>query len=177
ILFWWGDKLLIGSLFGFSMLASYQFAAQYLLLLETFPRSLAQYLIPKESVGKKNKKLKIFSPIVASLIALVSILAIPYGINTFLPEYHDSILLGQILSISIIPLSISTVQQSQFLGKEKSSVVLIGSILQTGLYFLLIIWLGQSFGLMGIAIGFLASTTVRAIFNCIIASNISRQKS
>jgi len=177
ILFWWGDKLLIGSLFGFSMLASYQFAAQYLLLLETFPRSLAQYLTPNESVGKKNKKLKIFSPIVASLIALISILAIPYGINTFFPEYQDSIQLAQIMSISIIPLSILAVQQSQFLGKEKNSVVLIGSILQTGLYFLLIIWLGQSFGLMGIAIGFLTSTTVRAIFNWIVASNINRQKS
>lgn len=176
-LFWWGDKLLIGSLFGFTMLASYQFAAQYILLLETFPRSLFQYLVPQESKGKKNKKLKIFSPIVAALISLVSIIGIPYGISTLLPEYSDSILPAQIMSLSIIPLSISTVQQSQYLGKEKSSIVLIGSILQTGLYFLLIIWLGQAFGLMGIAIGFLASATLRAIFNLIVALNLSRQKS
>ena len=167
ILFWWGDKLLIGSLFGFTMLANYQLAAQYLLLLETFPTSLFQYLVPQESGGKKNKKLKIFSPIAASLITLVSIVGIPYGINTFLPEYHDSILPAQIMSISIIPISISMVQLSEFLGKEKSSLVLIGSILQTGLYFLLLIWLGQAMGLIGIAIGFLASATLRAIFNLI----------
>lgn len=176
ILFWWGDKLLIGSLFGFSLLASYQFATQYLLLLETFPRSLSQYLLPQESEGKKNKKLKILSPIAASLIALGSIITIPYGINTFLPEYHDSILSSQIMSIAIIPLSISMIQQSEFMGKEKSSVVLIGSILQTGVYFSLITWLGQAFGLMGIAIGFLAAATLRVVYNLIASLRLQKQK-
>lgn len=61
ILFWWGDKLIIGSLFGFSMLANYHLAVQYLLILDTIPRSIAQYLIPQESSGQNNKKkLKFF---------------------------------------------------------------------------------------------------------------------
>ena len=176
ILFWWGDKLLIGSLFGFSMLASYQFAAQYLLLLETFPRSLSQYLVPQESMGKKNKKLKIYSSMLASLIALGSIAAIPYGINILLPEYYDSILPAQIMSIAIIPLSISMIQQSEFLGKEKSSIVLMGSVLQTGVYFLLITWLGQSFGLMGIAIGFLTAAILRTVFNLFTGLHMLQQE-
>jgi len=130
----WGDRLLIGSLFGFSILGEYHFAVQFLFLLGTMPRSLSVYLVPQEAQGKKNKKIKILSLGAAILIAAISIVTVPYGVDVFLPEYHESILPMQILSIAIIPLSISSIQTSEFLGKENSKLVLIGSILQSGVY-------------------------------------------
>lgn len=165
ILFWWGDKLIIGSLFGFSMLGNYHLSVQYLLLLETIPRSLAQYLVPQESSGQNNKKIKIFSIILACLISIVSIIIIPFAIGLFLPEYLESVIPIQIMSIAIIPLSISTIQQSEFMGKEHSSQVLFGSLVQTGTYFSLIVILGEIYGLEGFAIGFLSSAIIRVIIN------------
>jgi len=168
VLFWWGDKLIIGTLFGFTVLGSYHFAAQYLLLMQTIPMSVGQYLIQQESEGQKNKKIKIFSILVATILAIISILIVPYGVNMILPEYEESIFPIQIMSIAVIPLTISTIQQSEFLGKEKSKFVLIGSIIQTGLYFSLIIILGQTFGLIGFAMGLLISAVFRTIINLIL---------
>ena len=74
----------------------------------------------------------------------------------------------QIMSIAIIPTAISQIQIAQFLGKENSRIVLIGGILQACLYLFLLILLGNSLGLIGIALGLLISVIIRTIFNLII---------
>jgi len=165
VFFYYGDKAIIGVIFGFSMLASYQLAGQYLLLLEGIPRSIMVYLVPQESEGRKNKKTKIFSLVVSILIAIISILAIPIAVTEILPDYEDAIIPIQILSLSVIPLTLSAILESEFLGKENSRAVLIGGILQSGLYLLFIPLLGIPFGLEGIAIGLLIAVTVRTIYN------------
>jgi len=164
----WGDKILIGSLLGFSALANYFVAVQYLFLLITIPLSLSIYLMPQESQGKKNKKIKIFSIIISCLVAIISIIIIPYGINYFLPKYEESIFLMQILSVGIIPLTISSIQGTEFIGKENSRVVLIASLLQAGVYIGSIILLSQELGIVGLAIGFVLAISIRVIFNFII---------
>ncbi len=168
VFFYWGDKAIIGVIFGFSMLASYQLAGQYLLLLEGIPRSIMVYLVPQESEGRKNKNIKIFAIVVSVLIATVSILAVPVVVVEVLPDYEDAIIPIQILSLSVIPLTISAIQQSEFLGRENSKVVLIGGVLQSGLYLLFIPLLGNPFGLEGISIGLLIASIVRIIYNFII---------
>ncbi len=165
VLFNSGDKLLIGALFGFSILGSFYLATQYFVLLGAIPKSIAQYLLPQESEGKKNKKIKIFSVLVATLMAVISIVFVPFGVNTFFPNFPESILPMQIMSIAIIPKTVFMIQEAEFFGKEKSRIVLIGRILQTGTYFLLILWLGESFGLIGLAIGFLVTTILRTTFH------------
>jgi len=167
VFFRWGDKLIIGALFGFSTLGSYYFAAQFFLLLDTLPRAINQYLLPKESQGEKNKQIKLFSVTIASLIAVISFFSIPYGVNAILPEYQESILPMQILSISLIPISISMIQQSEFLGRENSRIVLVGSISQSVLYLTLVVLLGNVYGIFGIALGFLIAAIFRTIFNLI----------
>ena len=165
-----GDKLLIGSLFGFYVLGSYYFAVQYLFVILTFPQSLSIFLIPEESRGKKNKKIKVISILISLLIAIVSVTFIPYGIDTFLPKYEDSIQPMQILSLAIIPLTIISIQESEFLAKENSRVVLFGNVLQSGFYLVAIILLGQVLGLIGLSIGFVMATIIRSIFNVIMKS-------
>ena len=168
----WGDKLLIGSLFGFSVLGIYYFAVQYLFLLIAIPQSMSIYLIPQESRGTKNKTIKIFSVAISCLIAIVSVMMIiPYGINAFLPEYEESIIPMQILSFGIIPLSITSIKESEFFGKENSRVVLLGSILQSVFYLIFLILLGNEFGLIGISISYLVSVILRAIFYIFIKPN------
>jgi len=164
----WGDKILIGSLLGFSALANYFIAIQYFFLLTTIPLSLSIYLMPQESQGRKNKKIKIFSIIISCLVSIISIIVIPYGINNFLPKYEESIFLMQILSVGIIPLTISSIQGAEFIGKENSRVVLIASVLQAGIYFGSIILLSQEFGIVGLPIGFVLAISIRVIFNFLI---------
>jgi len=159
VFFFWGDKLVIGTMFGLTMLANYHFAAQYLLLLETIPRSMGEYLLPQEAGGQLNIKTKQFFIGLSCLIAVISIIVIPYGVTTFLPKYEESILPMQIMSVAIIPLSIVAIQRAQFMGKENSRIVLIGSVIQTGFYLILVIILGQVFGLVGLAYGFLSAAT------------------
>jgi len=177
VFFLWGDKLVIGALFGYSLLGNYFFAAQYLLLLQVIPISIQQYLLPQEAEGQKNTKLKIFSVILAGLISLVSIIFVPIGIESLLPEYQDSILPIQIMSIGIIPLTISSIQQTQFLGRENSKIVLIGSVIQSGLYLILLVILGQSHGLVGIAYSFLAAVIIRTVFNQFVEKHFQKESS
>lgn len=165
VLLWYGDKLLIASMFDFSFLGSYYFATQFLMLLDTIPRALAQYLVPQESQGQKNKNLKIFSIVFASIVCVISILVAPIGITALLPQYQEIIVPIQVLSLAIIPLSISMIQQSEIFGRENSKFILIGSAFQTGLYLSLAVVLGLSYGLLGIAVGFLISAILRTIFN------------
>jgi len=175
VIFWWGDKLLIGAWFGFTLLGSYYFAAQYLMLIDTIPRSIAQYLLPQESTGTKNKKIKILSILLASLIALISIIFVPFGIEAYFPQFEESIFPIQIMSIAIIPITISQIQMTEFLGKENTRIVLIGSVFQAGLYLLLLIPLGQNFALTGIAVGLVFAAISRTIFNLIMGMHLQKQ--
>ncbi len=175
VIFWWGDKLLIGAWFGFTLLGSYYFAAQYLMLIDTIPRSIAQYLLPQESTGTKNKKIKTLSILLASLIALISIIFVPFGIEAYFPQFEESILPIQIMSIAIIPITISQIQMTEFLGKENTRIVLIGSVFQAGLYLLLLIPLGQNFALTGIAVGLVFAAISRTIFNLIMGMYLQKQ--
>ena len=164
VFFKWGDKIIIGSMFGFSLLGSYHFAAQYFLLLAFFPRTIHQYLLPQESEGVRNKKIKKYFIFLTCIISIISIVTVPYGVNAILPQYSDSIIPMQILSLALIPLAISSIQTAQFLGKENSRIVLIGSILQSGTYVVFIVVLGQLFGINGFATGLLISVTIRTLF-------------
>jgi O-antigen/teichoic acid export membrane protein len=165
VFFNWGDKVVIGILFGFTFLGSYHFAFQYLLLLESLPRAVSQYLLPQESKGNKNKKIKIIAVLISFLITIISILVIPYGVNSFIPKYVESILPMQILSISIIPLAILEIQNAEFIGKEKTKIVLVGSIIQSVIYLVLIMLLGSEFGLIGFATGYLIAVMARLAVN------------
>jgi O-antigen/teichoic acid export membrane protein len=175
VLFSYGDKLMIGSMFGFLMLGNYFFAAQYLFLMDAIPRSIAQYLLPQESEGKKNKKIKILSVIMAIFIVIISIIFVPVGVKAFFPKFEESIILIQIMSLAIIPTAIYQIQITEFFGKENSRVVMIGSVTQAGLFLLLVLILGQSFSLIGIAVGLVISAVFRTIFNLIANQYLSKK--
>jgi len=173
-LFLWGDKLIIGTVLGFTVLASYHLAFQYLLLLHTIPGAILIYLLPQESEGRKNKKLKIFSVGISIVIAILGIVFAPFAISTFFPEYQESIIPAQILSLSLIPMTIYSIFESQLFGKELPKFAVIGSVIQLIIYFSLIVWFGFEFGIFGIAVAFLLSTISRAIFNGIVIGKSSK---
>jgi len=157
--------MIIGLVFGFTILANYHFAMQFLYLLDTIPRTFATYFTPKEAAGEKNKKIKVFSILIAILISIISVIAVPYGVMEFLPKYEESIVPMQILSLALIPLSISGIQQAEFFGQEKSRPVLLGGIMEASLYIISLVVLGQLYGLIGMATSFLIAVWIRVSFN------------
>ncbi len=165
ILFWWGDKIIVAYMFGFSILGGYQLASQYFLFLNAIPAALMIYLLPQEAEGKSNKKTKIYSIIFSIIIVIISILALPTIIVNVLPEFSDSTYIMQIMTIAIIPTTVFIILESSFLGKEKSNLLLISSIIQIITYFVSIVILGTEYGIVGVAIAFLISNCVRAMID------------
>jgi O-antigen/teichoic acid export membrane protein len=154
------SKILIGSMFGFSLLGSIQVSFQYLIFLGFIPSVLALYLLPQESQGKKNKKLKIYSIIICIILSFVSILTIPFIVNTLLPEYTESISAMQIMSFSIIPSIIIAIIETSFIGNNQTKFTLIAKVIQVCIFFGLIMTLGKQFGLDGLAYSFLIAVII-----------------
>ena len=164
IIFWAGDKIMIGLIFGFYVLGNYQFASMYMIFLSTIPSSLAVYLLPLESEGTPNKKLKVYYIILSCVIVVAAVLLLPYLIEIFLPNYQEAVLTMQVMTFALIPFTFTIIRESEFLGRENSRIVLIGSVLQTTSYFIMILVLGNEFGLLGFGFAFLFSTIPRTIF-------------
>ena len=150
-------------------MGNFHFAFQIFMLVESLPRALGSYLIPKESKGEHNKKLKIYALFFSCIITAIFITLIPYIISNFFPKFHEAIIPSQILLLSLIPFTIISIQSSELLGKERTQTLLVTSLLQAGLYFVLIIIFGQEFGLIGIAYGFLITSIIRVVLNFIIS--------
>lgn len=171
-LFWWGDKVIVGSLFSLPTLGSYQVAAQFVGLLYTIPVAIGTYLLPQESQRIKNKKMKILSVGLVSILVLVVIVSAPYIVDVFFKSYSDSILAIQIMIIGIIPITISTIFESTFLGQEKSRYVLYGGALHTASFFVLLVYLGNDVGLTGIALSFLLSSLIKSVYDSLIMTRL-----
>jgi len=162
--YFWADKVIVGALFGFSILGSYQLASQYFLLLNIFPIAVTTYLLPRESLKISEKKIKILAIMIAFLLSIISLVAAPMAVDVFFPKYQESILLMQIMGFAIIPFTIFAIQESELLGNEKSKIVMIGSIVGVGTYFIMVTSLGNWFGLVGLAVAFLIASILRVIF-------------
>ena len=63
------------------------------------------------------------------------------------------------------------VYQTKFLGREKSRLVLISSVLWTGVQIVGIVVLGNIYGVNGIALSLLLAATASAIY-CIFADKL-----
>ena len=171
-LFWWGDKILIQYFYGFENLASYILSVQVLMFLSVFPASLFVYFLPNDSQRIKNPKLRKYSIIFSILFVILVISLSPTIINQFLPNYSESILFIQIMSMAIVPLTISTLMESKFLSLDKSKYVLIGTGVQTISYFVLIASLHYlDLGIFGVSIGFLIAITVKTIYYFLKSGN------
>ena len=145
------DKIIVAPLLGFAILGNYSLALQVINIMMIFPSIFYKYLLPQESSGVKNKKPKIIVIIFSVFITIFSIFVAPILITEFFPKFTEAVDAIRIMSIVIIPTTVSLILESEFLGNEKSRVVLIGTtILLTSLIIGMIV-LGSRMGIEGIA--------------------------
>ena len=158
------DKIVVAPLLGFAILGNYSLAVQVVGVMLILPNVFQKYLLPQESTGVKNRKPKILVIIFSVLITILGIFVAPILINEFFPKFTEAVDAIKIMSIVVIPTTISLIIESEFLGKEKSRIVLVGTaILVTSLIIGMII-LGSLMGIEGVAYSLVIAQTAKLCF-------------
>ena len=157
------DKLLIGPIFGFTILGNYYLAIQLLNMLAVFPEIVTKYTLPEDASGSNTKKIKLLTVLFSVVLALIGIFIVPQVLPILFPEYAGTLEVVPIISLCIIPTTISTLYISQFLGNEKSGHLVLTSITSIIVLVIGILSLGQMFGMFGLAYSLLISDIVRAV--------------
>ena len=158
------DKIIIAPLLGFALLGNYQLGVQFLSILAIIPAMVVQYTLPLDASGNSNKKLKKLLIIYSILITVITILLAPIIVPLLFPDFLEAIGIIQIISISVIPSTITITLISKYLGNAQSKIVLVGSAIFLGVQIPSIILLGNQFGINGAAIAIILGHTVQAIY-------------
>ena len=158
------DKLIIGTFLGFSILGNYNLALQVTMILFAIPGIVYKYTLTYDANGEENKRVKKLTLIISIISAILVITVSPILIPMFLPEYVESIKAIQIMSLDIIPSTLIYFRTSKLLGSEKSKHILISYILNLATVVSGMIFLGQQFGIIGIAIAFVLCTCIQYLY-------------
>jgi O-antigen/teichoic acid export membrane protein len=158
------DKLIIVPIFGFSVLGNYSLAIQFMLILLIIPNTIYKYLLAEASSGIFNRKLEKQICIIAVFLTIVVILLSPLIIPSFFPKYIDSVEFIRIMSLSILPITISKIYLVSLLSQEKGTTALFGTLISIIIFIIGILSLGVFFGNTGIAITYVISTVSQTIF-------------
>lgn len=158
------DKLIVAPLLGFTLLANYQLGIQFIAAFQLFPLLVLKFTLPHDSTGNPNKNLKIVTILISICFALLILFLAPIVISIFFPKFIYVVDIIQILSISLIPLSINSVYTSKFLGAENSRTIFIAMVLLFLTYVSGIFILGNTFGIIGVAISYVLAMTTQTIF-------------
>ena len=158
------DKLMIAPMFGFALLGNYYLGLQVVSILGILPGVIFTYLLPQDASGKSTTKLRIFAILGSVILAVLGIFLAPVLVPIVFPEYEESVSLIPILSISVISGTITSMYTSKFLGKEKSSYVLIGYLFSITSLVLGILILVEIFQVIGLAIAYVLSSSIQAAY-------------
>jgi O-antigen/teichoic acid export membrane protein len=169
------DKLLIGPLFGFGVLGTYQFGFQFLMFLYIIPYSLYQFLLPRESVGISGGRILITGMVAAIIFSAASFVLIPSIVNSFFTHFVGSVQSAQIMVFGVIPLMASNIIIARFFGKGKSTPPLIASVIRVIALLPLIFFLGNLFSTTGLAFAILISLVTQFV-TLFILTKISHDK-
>ena len=156
------DKLIIAPLLGFSVLGNYFVGIQIMELMLIIPAVVFKYTLHEDSVGESTGKIKILTIVVMFFVMLLGIFVAPLVIPIVLPAYATTVDLIPILSLVVIPRTISIMIMSSFLGQEKTKFILVGNVITFCVLAISIFPLSELFEVTGIAIayviGFSSST-------------------
>jgi O-antigen/teichoic acid export membrane protein len=156
------DKIIIMPMLGLVVLGNYSLAIQILIILNSFNAIVFKFILPQDSTNVSTKNIKKYLILVSIVIALFGYFILPEIISIYFPKYIDAINAIKILSLEVVPSSISTIFLSKFLSLEKSKFILIANGFGLTALIIGIIILGPIYGIIGLAISYVLSTTVTA---------------
>ena len=149
------DTLIIAPLLGFTILGNYSLSLQFFALISLLPTIVMKYLVPQDSTGIENKKLKKLVVLVSIGFAILGSTIGPFVISSVFPKFIEGGDLIRIISWAIIPNTITNVMfYSKFWAKELNQKIVISSLTMVSIQVLGIILLGPIYGAVGIAFAF-----------------------
>jgi len=157
------DKLIIPAILSFTILGNYALALQIMAALQLFPNIVFKYILPYDATGQSNKKIKLFTILISVVISISGIILAPIIIPEFLPKYVESINAVQIMSVVVIPTSITFIITSKLLGMENSRHVLISRLIGLIIICPGMIVLGMIFEIIGVAVAYVVANTASSI--------------
>jgi len=158
------DKLAIAPLFGLFVVGIYQFNLQVFLALSILPGILGTYLITEESSGVGHRKLSKVVVICSIILPVIAIILAPILVPVFFPKYVEGIIALQVLVITIIPESINAIYGAKLVANESTKIGFT-AIVKISSLLLLIAILGEIFGLVGLSLAVLISTSAATALN------------
>ena len=167
------DKLIIAPILGLELLGNYSLAMQFLVILLLLPTTVFKYLLTQDSSGKNTKNLKKNTIFASVGLATFGIVILPMIIPVLFPNYIDTVIAIQIISVAIIPSTIGIFYDSKLLSIEKSKFLVIGKGI--GLFTMIsgFVILGPIYGIIGLAVTLVISSCLQTLV-VIIASKTIR---
>ena len=165
ILVFWAqiDKAILPAILGLAILGNYNLALQAMAILLIIPSTFFRYILPHDSSGKNNKKLKFWMIIISIFVTILGVTVLPFVMSTIFPEYEDADNAIRIMSLAVIPSTLNVLYTSKMLANEKSRVVLYGTLSSLISISIGMILLGTIIGLEGIAISYVLAVVAQFI--------------
>ena len=167
------DKLIIAPILGLELLGNYSLAMQFAVILMLLPTTVFKYLLTQDSSGKNTKNLKKNTIFASVGLTMFGIVILPMIIPILFPNYIDTVIAIQIISVAIIPGTIGIFYDSKLLSIEKSKFLVIGKGI--GLFTMIsgFVILGPIYGIIGLAVTLVVSSCLQTLV-VIIASKTIR---
>lgn len=153
------DKLVIVPLLGFEVVGNYSLGLQFFAIISLLPSIVLKYLIPQDSTGIENKKLKKVVVFVSIGFAILGTILGPAVISTIFPKFSTAEDIIRVISWAIIPVTINQVFfYSKFWARELNQKIVISSLTMGIIQVSGIVLLGPIYGAIGIAFAYLITT-------------------
>ena len=162
------DKFVIVPLLGFTMMGNYQLGIQFISLFQLLPLIVLKYTIPIDAVGTSSKHLKIAMILFSACLTILIIFLSPILIPLFFQKFIYVVNIIQILSLSLVPFTISTLYVSKFYAKNDSKTVSISVLIFVTSFILFVILFTDVLDVNGISIIYVISSIFSMLFYFII---------
>jgi O-antigen/teichoic acid export membrane protein len=163
------DKIILAPLLGFTLLGNYSLSLQIFTILVMFSSISFKYLLPQDATGVANKKIKKIIILISIIISILGFLILPKIISTFFPKFIETVDAIEIMSLAVVPETITMLYMSKMLGQEKSRAILIAKLISLLTIIIGFILLGPIFGIIGLALIVVLASVIQAGF--LIVSN------
>ena len=158
------DKIIIVPLIGFEILGNYALSLQIYAVLMIFSNIIYKYALPHDAGGTSTRKIKIIGLSYAVGVSILGFTILPLVVPLVFEKFIGIGPAIQIISLAAIPTTITLFYTSKFLGKEKSSVILAGTIMQCATTIIALIILAPLYGIVGATSAFVISSVMMCVF-------------
>ncbi len=158
------DKVLIGALYGNATLGYYQLAFQFYTAMMVIPSSLGNYLLPEKASGKRTRLAELMGLGLSAVTAIAGFFAIPIVIEKLFPKFYPaSSEAAQIAALAIVFDAVFVIWSAGKYSEENPKAILLVNSFSLAVFITLILILGSSMGVIGLAAALLTYRAVASL--------------